>query len=214
MAEVDRVATDEVGLHLLSMMENAGRALAQEARERSSNDPITVFVGGGGNGGGGLVAARHLANAGRRVRVVLDRARDEFEGVPSRQLGVLGATDAAVTTEPGASDGLAVDALVGYGLTGALSGDAGELAATTRAFDRVLSLDVPSGRDATTGVESGPVVDPDATLTLALPKTGLAGLDGDLTLADIGIPSGVFGRARVAYADPFDGADRVPLTAA
>lgn len=150
MAEVDRVATDEVGLHLLSMMENAGRALALEARERSPGGPITVFVGSGGNGGGGLVAARHLANAGRRVRVVLDRSREEFEGVPGRQLSVLGATDA--------------------------------------------------------------VVDPDATMTLALPKTGLEGLDGDLVLADIGIPGGVFARAGVAYVDPFDGADRVPLT--
>lgn len=216
MSEVDRAATDEVGLHLLSMMENAGRGFAAELRERASPDePITVAAGAGGNGGGGLVAARHLANAGRDVRVVLDRPTDAYEGIPARQLRVLRATRATVGhTAPGdlPADGTLADALVGYGLREAARGRVAELIERAPAFDRVVSLDVPSGVDATTGDRPGPAVRPDATLTLALPKTGLASLDCPLRLVDIGIPAGVFERAGIDYRDPFGGADRVSLS--
>jgi len=63
MAEVDRVAVDEVGLRLLQMMENAGRTLAAQVRALADG-PVTVLAGSGGNGGGGLAAARELANRG------------------------------------------------------------------------------------------------------------------------------------------------------
>ncbi|ELZ87264.1 sugar kinase [Haloferax elongans ATCC BAA-1513] len=58
----------------------------------------------------------------------------------------------------------------------------------------------------------GVTVEPDTTLTLALPKTGLATAEaGDLLLADIGIPRGVYDSLGIDYADPFDGARRVWL---
>ncbi len=195
MAEVDRVATDDVGLHLLSMMENAGRALAATVREQTPGDErVTVLAGGGGNGGGGLVAARHLANAGRAVHVVLDRDREAYDGVPARQLGVLDATSATVGTALPADDGetdpsvatdaisrsgTVVDALVGYGLQSAARGRVAELIEAAPAFDRVVSLDVPSGTNATTGERPGVAVDPDAVVTLALPKPGLAAVAGN-----------------------------------
>ncbi len=55
-----------------------------------------------------------------------------------------------------------------------------------------LALDVPSGLDATTGATPGAAIVPDRTLTLALPKTGLIGVSGELYLADIGIPPNVY----------------------
>jgi NAD(P)H-hydrate epimerase len=58
----------------------------------------------------------------------------------------------------------------------------------------VISLDVPSGLDSTTGDTPGLVIRADATLTLALPKTGLAHFEGDLYLGDIGIPPEVYKR--------------------
>ena len=69
---------------------------------------------------------------------------------------------------------------------------------------RVLSLDVPSGLDATTGEAPGPVVCPERTLTLALPKTGLWGLPGELYLADIGIPPEVYQRLGLSFELPFE----------
>lgn len=61
MAEIDHIAVEEFGLALQQMMENAGRTLAQHARQVGS-EPVAVLAGNGGNGGGGLVCARHLLN--------------------------------------------------------------------------------------------------------------------------------------------------------
>lgn len=210
MAAVDRVATEDVGLSLYSMMENAGRNLLRASQAVVGDVPRSVFVaaGGGGNGGGGLVAARHLANAGATVTVALDRPRDDYEGVPRAQLDALEGTDVTISDASAASaDGdstgdavteavdvvldvdLAIDALVGYGLEDALTGTTSDLARIVdQGAKRTLSLDVPSGFDADTGTAPGSAVHPDATLTLALPKHGLAAVPGDLLLGDLGIP--------------------------
>lgn len=75
---------------------------------------------------------------------------------------------------------LVVDALIGYSLCGAPQGRTAELIHLCNAHAaRVLSLDVPSGLDATTGQMPGVVVRPERTLTLALPKMGLRDLPGD-----------------------------------
>jgi NAD(P)H-hydrate epimerase len=214
MREVDRVAVQEVDLGLLQMMENAGRTLAGFARDLTDGR-VVVLAGTGGNGGGGLCAARHLANHGHGVSVVLDRSPENLTGAAARQYRILGATDVPLTTDLDLESGaLLVDALVGYGLSGPLSGRVASLVeAATDHPAPVLSLDVPSGVDATTGDRPGRAISPAHVLTLALPKAGLAGV-ADLWLADIGLPSGVFERAGVEYSQPFDGRGRVRLRTA
>jgi NAD(P)H-hydrate epimerase len=215
MATVDRVAVDDVGLPLVSMMENAGRNLATATRAVVGDRPERAFVaaGGGGNGGGGLAAARHLANRGTEVIVALDRPRDDLDGAPATQADALAATNATVVDDPAdvvneAVDAVldvdvALDALVGYGLTDSLDGTVADLAQVIdQGAERALSLDVPSGFDATTGDAPGRAVHPDATLTLALPKTGLAAVPGDFLLGDIGIPRGVYEHAGVPAPAP------------
>ena len=209
MRALDRIAVEDVGLPLLSMMENAGRNLAKASRALVGGQPrhAVVVAGGGGNGGGGLASARHLENHGTDVTVVLDRARDELEGDPAHQANALSGTDATVLDGEDAVQeaidavldvDVVVDALVGYGLTDALQGTAGDLAQVIdQGAKRALSLDVPSGFDATTGAAPGRAVHPDATLTLALPKTGLRAVPGDLLLGDIGIPADVYERVGV-----------------
>ena len=85
MREVDRVAVEEVGLPLLSMMENAGRALARVVRAERGGRRVVVLAGGGGNGGGGLACARHLANRDVPVEVVLDRDPAALAGATATQ---------------------------------------------------------------------------------------------------------------------------------
>jgi NAD(P)H-hydrate epimerase len=107
---------------------------------------------------------------------------------------------------------LIVDALIGYSLTGPPRGTAAELIRWANGRAPILSLDVPSGLDATTGEAPGEVARARWTMTLVLPKTGL--LDeraGELVLADIGIPEGVYRRAAIPYRTPFDRRTRVPL---
>lgn len=227
MREVDRIAVDRVGLALLQMMENAGRALARTVRERvdteatADDDPsILVLAGGGGNGGGGLAAARHLDNGGASVRVVLDREPDDLSVATARQRRILDMTSVTVDGEsrtptdlrPGEYDAV-VDALVGYGLTDALRGRAAALVEQVPRTVPTVSLDVPSGVNATTGSAPGTAVAPDLTVTLALPKSGLSAENaGDLWLADIGIPASVYARAGIDYTQPFDGRSRVRVT--
>ncbi|MDZ7745839.1 MAG: NAD(P)H-hydrate epimerase [Halobacteriales archaeon] len=74
-----------------------------------------------------------------------------------------------------------------------------------------ISLDVPSGVDATTGESLGAAVVPDRTVTLALPKTGLDATTGSLYLADISIPSTVYDRLDIAYDRPFGDDDWIRL---
>lgn len=217
MREVDRVAVEEVGLALLAMMETAGRALAAHARAcrpDGRDGPVVVLAGGGGNGGGGLCAARHLLNRDVPVEVVLDRQPAELEGAAATQWGILD----AMGVEPADGDalggaGLAVDALVGYGLDEAPRGRVADLVvACNEAPAPALALDVPAGVDATTGDRPGAAVDPERTLALALPKAGLARAPvGDRYLADIGLPAVVYERAGVDYAAPFDGDDWVRI---
>jgi len=210
MREVDRVAVQEFGLGILQMMENAGRTLAEHVLSILHGDGLVVVVaGGGGNGGGGLCGARHLLNRGCRVQVVLDRAAEDLQGAAAHQWHILAAAGTSpLVGEEGveaiARATLIVDALIGYGLRSAPRVHAARLiSAINRSPARVISLDVPSGMDATTGEALGEMVLPDRVLTLALPKTGLATFHVPLYLADIGIPPAVYARLGIPYAPPF-----------
>ncbi|MFC2037941.1 NAD(P)H-hydrate epimerase, partial [Chloroflexota bacterium] len=212
MREADRIAVEDFGLGILQMMENAGRNLAQNAMDMLGDSPghVTVLAGAGGNGGGGLSCARHLHNRGFQVSLVLDRQADSLRGAASAQLRILQEAGLRPEDQGQAADAIrraqiVVDALIGYSLRGAPRGRAADLIELCNQLAaRVLSLDVPSGLDATTGEAPGAVVQPDRTLTLALPKTGLKGVPGDLYLADIGIPPEVYHPLGLSF-EPFFG---------
>ena len=158
MREVDRVAIEEVGPNLYQMMENAGRNLALTVLETLganwTSTPITVLAGTGGNGGGGICAARHLANRGADVTVAITDPRG-LTSVPNEQLEVYRGTPGKLadlaaldTLRPG----LVVDAIIGYSLGGAPRGVARRMIEWIGDQPApVLSLDVPSGIDSTTG---------------------------------------------------------------
>jgi NAD(P)H-hydrate epimerase len=195
MREVDRVAVEELDLLLIQMMENAGVRLTELALRRFQPEAVAVLSGRGGNGGGGLVAARHLANRGVRVAVTLGQDRSGLGDVPRHQLAILERMDVPIVPEPVAAE-LVLDALIGYSIRGDPRGRAAELIRWANEQEApVCSLDVPSGLDATTGELGDPCIRATATLTLALPKTGLAATPevvGELYLADISIPPGLY----------------------
>lgn len=211
MREIDSVAVQEFGLGLLQMMENAGRSLAQIALGMLTHSScrVTVLAGTGGNGGGGLCCARHLLNHGCQVDVVLDRDPQALTGAARTQFAILQASGLKPIPPGGEEQALlgsdlAIDALIGYGLAGAVNGRAAQLIQDCSAFaGLILSLDIPSGMNATSGESPGVSIRPDSTLTLALPKIGLARTGGDLCLADIGIPPAVYAAAGISYSSPF-----------
>jgi NAD(P)H-hydrate epimerase len=202
---LDRAASERGGVPSLTLMENAGQGSAQAIlAEYAGAQRFTVLAGRGNNGGDGYVVARHLAVAGRRVRVLtttdpdamsgdartnLDRYRKEHgpvERIAEHSLAVL---DEAL----GASD-VAVDALYGIGLSRDVEGlDRAVIEHLNDSSIPVVALDLPSGLDADRGVPLGVAVRARLTLTFAHDKRGLctpAGAEhaGRVRVLDIGIP--------------------------
>ena len=206
MRDVDRAAVQEIGPSLQQMMQSAGRSLALLCTtmlgEPWTTRPVVVVAGTGGNGGGGICAARHLANHGADVTLVVSNSR-RLVGVPAQQLTLYRATNARIADPRNLSalqPGLVVDALLGYSLEGAPRGVSNDLIGWMSTVPiPVVALDVPSGVDASTGDAPGNHVRATATMTLALPNTGLhADAVGELWVSNIGIPQTVFERAGVA----------------
>ncbi len=226
MIDVDRW-TIEAGISLLQMMENAGRAVALSAatrlRAEGATGRVVVLAGSGGNGGGGMVAARRLALWGWPVSVHLTRHPAALSGAAAHQARALESVGVPLRP-PGealvlSAGDVVVDALVGYSLRGAPSGEVARLVealAGLRGAVTVIALDVPTGLDPDTGHASDVTVRADLTVTLALPKTGLL-TDGarewvgDLWLADISVPPSVLERAGVSPGRPFAEGDLVRL---
>lgn len=213
MAEVDRSAIEDYGVTLLQMMEQAGSHLAEVVRVEIGGDlvgrSVVVAVGPGNNGGGGLVAARHLANRGAIVRVVLARPALRMTEAARHQLATLIAmgTECCVATydledneleSVLAGADLIVDAVLGYRIDSAPRDEAERLIGfIVRSGRPVISLDLPSGMLPDTGESLGVVISAQATLTLALPKPGLvaqagAAHTGRLYLGDLGLPSALY----------------------
>jgi NAD(P)H-hydrate epimerase len=217
MAEVDRAMVEDLGILLLQMMELAGSHLAQLARERflggdARARSVVVLSGTGGNGGGALTCARRLAAWGAKVSVQLSERREAFVKVPGHQLGILEEMGLPIHHDadalPEAPPMLIIDGIIGYSLRGNPRGASAELIRWANAMPApVLSLDVPSGLDATTGAASDPTIEAAATMTLALPKCGLreeptCRLAGELYLADIGVPPQLYARPPLGLAIP------------
>lgn len=222
MREVDRLAIEEVGPNLYQMMENAGRNLALMVIDRLgegwADAPIVVLTGTGGNGGGGICAARHLANRGSEVTVVVSD-RQALGEVPATQLSIYDGTGGrlAEPADLGSLEAaLVVDAIIGYSLSGSPRGTPAEMIDWAASQDApVVAIDVPSGIDSTTGQASGTHIEAEVCLTLALPKTGLdVPAVGELWLADIGIPVAVYSRMGLEVSPLIFGSRfRVPLQA-
>ena len=208
MREVDRAMAEDYDIQLIQMMENAGRNLAHLARIRFLDaDPrgrtVLVLAGTGGNGGGGLVCARRLHNWGARIHVLTTAPLTAFTGTPKIQLDILRRMAVPITPDPQDKPlpvaDLIVDAMIGYSLRGAPKGTAARLIRESNVHAApILSLDLPSGIDATTGTVYDPSIRAAATLTLALPKKGLrapAAMShvGELYLGDISVPPSLYG---------------------
>ena len=212
MAEVDRLMIEEYGIELLQMMENAGRLCGRLARERFlagsvRSKRVAVVAGPGGNGGGAMAAARYLHNWGAEVSVVHPGSLAKFKPATRKQHDILrrlhikGYSSENIDQIGAAS--LIIDGLIGYSLRGTPRLEEAALIAWMNGTRiPVLSLDIPSGVDATTGETPGIAVKAAATLTLALPKTGLyeprgRAHSGQLFLADIGVPPKLYSAIRV-----------------
>jgi len=204
MRKMDDVTIQEFHVDVLVLMENAGRATAtlakQILRDTTFGKRVACLVGGGNNGGDGMVAARHLANWGAEVNVIVGATKDRMKDVPLEQLHVLEKMGIPILLgDYNLRDyDLLIDGLIGYGLEGNPREKIAVMIKDANASGRpILALDLPSGMNATTGEAYDPCIKAIATITLALPKTGFltpgaSPYIGSLYLADISIPQKVY----------------------
>jgi hydroxyethylthiazole kinase-like uncharacterized protein yjeF len=200
MRAIDRWAIDEQGVPSLELMERAGEGVYRTVEELVPDGPVAVVCGKGNNGGDGLVVARLLRDAGRAVTVLCTSPIEEFSGDAAANLARLPGEQPRESEE--GLEGvlqdaaLIVDALLGTGFEGVPRGVlAKAIEAIERARAPVVSVDVPSGVDASTGAVSGVAVSATATVTFHAAKPGLwihpgKAHAGDLHTIDIGIPRG------------------------
>lgn len=184
---LDRKASREFGMPVILLMENAGRSVAEEACARLKNKkaPVAVFCGKGNNGGDGLCAARHLLAAGIRPYVFLAGKPSEIRNEEARlNLDILLKTkqriiEVSEVSLPALRRTLkkcacVIDALLGVGLQGEARGMYKELIRLINASGaHVISVDIPSGLDSTTGRVLGVCVKADKTVTFIAKKKGM-----------------------------------------
>lgn len=192
-------AIAEAGTPLDALMRRAGRFLAFEARKALEGvegaGEIVILCGNGNNGGDGWVAGEYLDAWGVPVRLVTAIEPAALTAEPARAAAlramaslsarsqvVLAPTDAEVAALLEAAP-LAIDALLGTGFaydTVKAPFD-GWIRALNAARDRgtlVVAADVPSGLSAQTGRAAKDAVCADLTVTMIVPKPGLAAGDG------------------------------------
>ena len=200
MAEADRLAIAG-GVSGATLMENAGRAVADAvAAAHPAGSRIVVVAGPGNNGGDGFVAARILSEQGFEVRVLFLGARERLKGDAA-----LAAQQWTGRTEPAHPDAIGtpaaiIDALFGAGLDRPVEGPARAMIGAMNACDaKVHAVDLPSGINGTTGAIMGEAVCATQTVTFFRRKLGHVLLPGRLRcghvrVADIGIPPEVLGK--------------------
>ncbi|MFZ2020010.1 MAG: NAD(P)H-hydrate dehydratase [Methyloceanibacter sp.] len=197
MGQADRLNIDG-GVPGLTLMETAGRAVADDlARRFPDAGTVAVLCGPGNNGGDGFVAARHLSERGYRVRL-------GFNGDPAR-LPSDAAADAKryvghrekLSGDILAGADVVVDALFGAGLARPIEGDYAVMIERVNGSGLpVVAVDVPSGIDGTTGEVRGVAIEALSTVTFFRLKPGHLLLPGrlhcgEVSVADIGIPARV-----------------------
>ncbi|KAI9599352.1 YjeF N-terminal domain-containing protein [Syncephalis fuscata] len=228
MLEVERMAEQ--------MIENGGRSAAslclqvmggsRRVLASNHNDPPLVIILAGNNKSGayGLAAGRHLLNHGCEVVACTVGKERQLSKHTRQQQSYLRASGVnhwlytiydllSMTTElPSRFTqpvDLIIDALLGYQYT-----YANYLMNMHAPRSPVLSLDMPSGIDGTTGLpgDQDTFITPRWTLCMGAPKTGLTGLgmSGEVFLADLGLPRILWKRVGVpGWTVPPWGADFV-----
>ncbi|HNX53448.1 MAG TPA: NAD(P)H-hydrate dehydratase [Pontiellaceae bacterium] len=205
MRELERrvFAGGTAGEELMLRAGQAVSGIAQDVLAGRGGHSILLIAGTGNNGGDIFAAATALSTTDLDIEVWICGSQSRIKG--DAQLHLKKMVRAGIIPKeihstndlfPKTWPDLIVDGLLGTGSNGAPRGFMGSLiewinAEALHAF--VLSVDLPSGIDADSGIAAGPAVKADLTVTIGLPKTGLIRPEalpytGSVEVADIGIP--------------------------
>jgi NAD(P)H-hydrate epimerase len=224
--QVDTQAVEQFAMPGIILMENASRNVADQAikmltearlsslrlrqlrpeRDGDASHPlgsVLVICGGGNNGGDGFATARHLANAGAGVTIVITRRPDDYSGDAATNLAtcramslpIIDASDQPLETlQQCQLADLLIDALLGTGIDSTVRSPMDGIIEWINAQPApILAVDIPSGLDCDTGSPLGCAVQADVTVTFVANKqgftqTGAEQYTGQVIVGDIGVP--------------------------
>ena len=187
MRRIDGLTSERSGIPSLTLMENAGRQVADFLLDHFPvSGSITVLCGKGNNGGDGLVAARYLLQRGQKVKVALLADAADLKGDARANYDDYLQTGGTVETLAKAKQweakraelldcSVLVDGLLGTGLAGPAQGFLAQVISDINAHRsryRILAVDIPSGLPSDGGEPARESVQADATLTFTAPKHG------------------------------------------
>jgi NAD(P)H-hydrate epimerase len=205
MRAIDRATTEKYGIPSLTLMENAGAAVAEFALKHFDFESVCAVCGKGNNGGDGFVAARKLHEAGKKVSVIVlatgpddlrGDAAEEFKKLPVSSLWAADEKDfGKPDIEQALKSDLIIDGILGTGFKPPLKGLAEKaIIRINKVPGFVLAVDIPSGIDADTEEppEAGITyvhADGIISITAAKPAIVFGNLtDGPIAIAAIGSP--------------------------
>jgi NAD(P)H-hydrate epimerase len=205
MRAIDRATTEKYGVPSLTLMENAGTAVAEFAQKHFDFTSVCAVCGKGNNGGDGFVAARKLHAAGKEVTVIVlaksakelrGDAAEMFKKLPMSALWVADEKDfSKPAIEQALKSDLILDAILGTGFKPPLEG-LGRVAVEVinKRDSSVLSVDIPSGAYSDSFLPAkaqGLMTKSDGVVTFSAPKpVHVFGsvTDGPIAVAQIGSP--------------------------
>lgn len=188
MSALDRRAIKDYGIKGIVLMENAGKGSADVIKSEfldgsKHKGSISVFTGSGNNGGDGYVVARHLSNYGYKVKVY-SLASKPLKGDALKNAEIWSAMGGYLKKLSKDSDfksiaidlmhsRLIVDAMLGTGINSPVTGIYKKVIDKINKLKKpIVSIDVPSGLDGSTGKVMGSVVKATMTITMEVPKVG------------------------------------------
>jgi len=203
----DEVAINDYGIDGIVLMENAGRGASKIILDDYGTklNKVSIVAGTGNNGGDGFVVARHLSNNEIPVKVFVIGEKEKIKGDAKKNFEIIlkmgipvveikSKDDVQILSSSLSQSSLIIDALFGTGLDREISGFFREvIEIMNSAGVDIVSLDMPSGLDANTGLPLGICVKAKKTITFAFLKRGIlvypgAEYCGEVSVVDIGAP--------------------------
>jgi hydroxyethylthiazole kinase-like uncharacterized protein yjeF len=197
-----------MGISKLSLMENAGKCIADKIIDISKPCKVTIFAGLGGNGGDGFVAARYLLNKGFEIEVNIIGNPSRIKSpeslknwkileelkIKTNSIGIHIIEDSSQMKSKDSP--IIVDAILGTGTTGKLREPVSSAVdLINNSNGNIIAVDIPTGLDPITGKVNHKAVEADFTITFHKRKKGLemaiTKYVGAITVCDIGIPKEV-----------------------
>ena len=227
MAQIEQLMFEEFGIHRNVMMEKAGIQLAELSHRRLNYKPfrkkVAVVVGNEKYRTCGIVAARCLSKLESQVTILAVNSEasicleNKQEFLQDPNIDYKEVANSWQTFHKDTYD-LILDLLLGYDIWDECPSEfANIIDEMNRSDTPIISMDIPSGLDGETGVNSDHCIRAAATLTLALPKVGLlvpeaSPFVGNLFLADISIPPSLYQMLGISCTPIFQNNGIIPLS--